>query len=556
MAGIPSTDHPTDSTSSICITATFTAEPVEDALVYWLKEMGLPFQVRFAPYNQVFQQLLDPASLLSQNQAGINVVLLRLEDWQRFEKNDEAAPNLEEKLERHVDELVQALHSAAERSAAPIIVCLCLASPSMAVDAQQAGLFARMEARLAAELEPVGAVHLILSSEVTTRYPVREYYDAYTDRLGHIPYTTAFFTALGTLLARKVYALQMPVRKVIVLDCDNTLWKGVCGESGPAGVEIDAPRRALQEFMVAQHAVGRLLCLCSKNSEEDVWSVFAHHTDMPLKREHLLAWRINWQPKSHNLAALAEELRLGLDSFIFVDDNPVECAEVQANCPGVLALQLPEQVERIPRFLQNVWPFDYLKVTSTDRQRTELYRQNMEREQARRSASTFEDFLASLELQIQISNMTPEHVDRVAQLTQRTNQFNVTTIRCTESDVALHLRPGRAENLEFLVVDVRDRFGDYGLVGVLAFKTQADALQVDTFLLSCRVLGRGVEDEMWKRLGVIARERGLASVAIPFIPTAKNQPALDFLNKIGLDYRQPYEQAGWLYVFPAQVTIQ
>jgi FkbH-like protein len=176
----------------------------------------------------------------------------------------------------------------------------------------------------------------------------------------------------------------------------------------------------------------------------------------------------------------------------------------------------------------------------------------MQREQARGEASTFEDFLAKLELEVQISAMAPEQIDRVAQLTQRTNQFNVTTIRRTESEIQ---RLGRVENLEFQVVEVRDRFGDYGLVGVMAFESQAGVLRVDTFLLSCRVLGRGVEHRMLKELEKIALARELNTVAIPFLPTPKNQPALEFLNKVGSDYRQPYQQDGWLYVFPAQIAI-
>lgn len=530
---------------SLIITATFTAEPIADGLNYWFKEMNFPFQIEFAPYNQVFQQLLDPSSLLSQNETGINVALVRLEDWQRFQKTD--STNLEEKIERNTNELVQALRFATGRSATPIIICVCPASPLALADARQAELFQRVEARLKAELEPLDAVYLITPADLFSLYPVKDYYDSYLDKAGHIPYTTACFTALATILARKIYALQTSARKVIVLDCDNTLWQGICGENGPLGVKVDSAYQALQEFMVAQHTAGRLLCLCSKNSEPDVFEVFAHHPQMPLKREHILAWRINWQPKSENLIALAEELQLGLDSFIFVDDNPLECAEVQAHCPAVLTLQLPQQSERIPRFLQHIWPFDYLKITTTDRQRTELYRQNMVREHLRQESLTFEDFLTALELEIKFSEMAPNHIERVAELTQRTNQFNVTTIRRTESEIQ---RITQTKDLEFQVVEVRDRFGDYGLVGVMAFKAQADVLLVDTFLLSCRVLGRNVEHQMWKELGRIAMAKDLNTFCIPFLPTKKNQPALDFLNKVGTNYKQPYEQDGCLFVFP------
>lgn len=533
------------------ITASFTAEPLGEVLNYWMEQLGFPLQAEFAPYNQIFQQLLDPGSGITRNKKGVNIVLLRLEDWSRFEKTDRGRPNdLEQKTRQNAGDLVQALRTAASRSTAPLLVCVCPASLTVIADAKQAKLYSEIEAQLASDLEIVSGVTLILSAELMARYPVRDYYDAYTDEAGHIPYTSAFFTALATMLARKVYSLRSAPRKVIVLDCDNTLWKGICGEEGPLGVTLTAAHRALQEFMVAQQDAGRLLCLCSKNNEKDVLDVFAHHPEMPLKLEHILSRRINWQPKSENLIALSKELQLGLDSFIFLDDSPAECAEVQAACPEVITLQLPAQPERIAAFLQHAWPFDILKITGTDRERTALYRQNLAREQARQEAATLKDFLATLELRVHIAEMRPEHLERVAELTQRTNQFNLTTIRRTEREIQNAIQE---DQLEFLVVDVQDRFGDYGLVGVVAFHAPDRSLWLDTFLLSCRVLGRGVEYQILRELGKIARAKALETLTLPFIPTSKNQPALEFIEKIGGDFRQPDGPDRSLYILSLDV---
>src|SRR5207244_225882 len=200
------------------------------------------------------------------------------------------------------------------------------------------------------------------------------------DKLGHIPYTPAFFTALGTMITRRIHSIRRAPHKVIVLDCDHTLWKGVCGEDGPLGVEVDAPRRALQEFMIAQHNAGMVLCLCTKNAEEDVTSVFAQNPGMVLRPEHIVASRVNWQPKSENLKELAREQQLGLDSFIFVDDNPLECAEVQANCPEVLTLQLPGNPDVLPKFLRNLWVLDRGNITKEAGKRTAFYRDNYQRD--------------------------------------------------------------------------------------------------------------------------------------------------------------------------------
>src|SRR5207245_11632747 len=194
-----------------------------------------------------------------------------------------------------------------------------------------------------------------------------EYYeDEYADNLGHIPYTPPVFTALGSTLARQIFSLLSPPRWVIVLDCDNTLWKGVCHEDGPLGVLVDAPCRALQEFMLHQIDAGMLLCLCGKNAEADVEAVFAENSGMVLRDEHIAARSINWNSKPQNLAELEDEIQIGLDSFLFIGGGRAECAEVQAQCPEVLTLLLPENAEEIPSFLRGVWVFDHRKVTPED----------------------------------------------------------------------------------------------------------------------------------------------------------------------------------------------
>jgi len=382
---------------TIAITSTFTAEPVAESLDYWMKDLGVQAEIEFAPYNQVFQQLLDPASLFGRNQSGLNVILLRLEDWERS-ANPGAAGNGREEVERNAAEFVAALRSAAGRGSIPHLVCLCPSSSRVTNEDGQAEFYHGMEKSLASELEAVPGVYLLTMADLSRWYPVEDYYDASGDELGHVPYTPVFFTALGTAVARKFHALKKPAYKVIVLDCDNTLWSGVCGEDGPKGVRLDAPYVTLQKFMRAQHETGMLLCVCSKNNEPDVHEVFAQRLEMPLRAEHFTAWRINWRPKSENLKSLARELGLGLESFILVDDNPVECAEVEARCPGVLTLHLPEEPGRIAGFLEHCWIFDHLKLTTEDRRRTEMYRQNQQREQLRAHSPSLADFLTGLDL--------------------------------------------------------------------------------------------------------------------------------------------------------------
>jgi len=518
---------------SIVISATFSADAIETTLAFWMRELGFEYGIRMAPYNQVFQLLLDPAGALAANRDGVNVVLVRFEDW----AHDLA------RLEADIQHFAVSLKAAAQSFAAPLLVCICPASPGFDASFQN-----RLEELVGAAVADLGTVHLVTPQETGALYPVSQPHDPLGDKLGHIPYTPAYFAALGTMVARKIHALRTPPFKVIALDCDDTLWRGICGEDGPQGVVVDPPRRALQEFMLAQQAQGVLLTLCSKNNVEDVLDTFRLHPEMVLRMDHFAAWRINWSPKAANLAALAEELELGLDSFILVDDNPRECREVEASYPQVLTLTLPPRDEEIPEFLRHVWAFDRLRVTEEDRARPAMYAQSLERQRAERQAASLDDFLRNLQLEVRIGPMSPKDLARVAQLTQRTNQMNFTTVRRSESDIQALLESGKAE---CLTVHVSDRFGSYGLAGAMLFRGGVDAISIDTFLLSCRALGRGVEHHMLAALGRIALQRGLAAVEARFVRSQRNRPALLFLESVGLAFQSVRGEA-LLFRFPAE----
>ncbi|GAA4717657.1 HAD-IIIC family phosphatase [Phytohabitans rumicis] len=483
----------------LAIAASFTADPIDDVLSHWWDEWGVPARTEFAPYNQVFQALLDGDGPLARNRRGANVVLVRVDQWR-----DGLAG---------ADELAEAVRQSAGTAAVPHLVVCC--PPAPGADGAAA------EAHLAAALAGDARVRVITSADITDQYPVADYFDAYGERSADVPYTRAMFAALGTVVARAVHAWLTPRPKVIAVDADNTLWDGVVGEDGVLGVRVPAGRRALQEFLLAQRAAGRLIALCSKNTEADVLAVLADHPDMVLRPEHVTAHRIDWRPKSANLAALAAELDLGLDSFVFLDDNPVEVAEVRAAHPEVLALALPAAADAVVPYLRHCWPLDHVRVTADDERRADRYRVEAQRRAARTEAPSLASFLDGLGLVVDVRPMAPADAGRTAQLTQRTNQFNLTTVRRTAAELT---------TVDVLVVEVADRFGSYGQVGVVVHGARGDRLAVETFLLSCRVLGRGVEHRVLAVLGALARERGLADVALAYAPTDRNRPAYDFLT--------------------------
>ena len=452
----------------------------------------------------------------------------------------------ENSLKRNAHEFCAALRSFMSQSTVPLVLCFCPRSPAAETDAELKAALNDAEEAVLSEAGGIANVHIISSASSLRRYPVNPYYDRHSHHMAHIPYTSECYAAIGTALVRTIFNLKRDPYKVIVLDCDNTLWKGVCGEDGPLGVEVTAPYRALQEFMIDQMNAGMLVCLCSKNNEKDALDVFDRRTDMFLKREHLVSWRINWKSKSENIKSLAKELNLGLDSFIFIDDNPVDCADVKINCPRVLTLQLPRNTESFSSFLNHIWAFDHTGSTEEDQNRTRMYQESTKRQQYLEQSFSLKDFVKGLQLRVEITEATEDQLGRVSQQTFRTNQFNFTTIRRSENEIKNFLKH---EHAICLVAHVVDRFGDYGLVGVLMCEAEADRYKVDTLLLSCRVLGRGVEHALVSWLGRRAVEEGKGFVEFTYLSTGKNLPALEFITSIGDQYRN---EAGTCWTFPAE----
>ncbi len=431
-------------------------------------------------------------------------------------------------LSRKVGEFCAAFDTFAESSPAPLILAIAPRSPSVG-DATRLAALNAAEDQVIARAARHPQIRSISSPSMLARYPVRDLHDAHSRQLGHVPFTQDGYAAIGTALARAVFNVSAPPVKVIVLDCDNTLWQGLCAEDGPAGVAVTPPFRHLQEFMIGQMQAGVLLALCSKNQEADVLAVFAERADMPLGREHLAGWRINWEPKPDNLRALAAQLNLGLESFVFIDDNPVECAAVRAGCPEVLVLQLPQASERIPAFLDSLWIFDRATATREDRARSHWYQADSERAELRSAAPTLRAFLGGLQLRIEVTEATDDQLARVAQLTLRTNQFNLTSIRRSEGEIRDLLKSGA----KCLVTSVSDRFGDYGLVGVTLCTADAARCRVDTLLLSCRALGKGIEHRMLAELAGRALRDGKSIIEVPYRRTDRNAPAREFVARLG-----------------------
>jgi FkbH-like protein len=526
--------------TSVVVAATFVAEPLEAPLSWVFAETGLRHTMTFAPYNQVFQQLLTPHSDLARNTGGINILILRLEDFVRDKQK--AGDDVGHSIARVAAELGDAVEQFAKRVTIPLVFTLLGSGPN--VDPDLLSALNKHTRELLARVASVAGVHILEEARIGGAFDTSRH-DAVRDQLAHVPFTEVYFASLALALARKIHSIQMPAAKVLVLDCDNTLWRGVVGEDGVDGIVISEPYVAIQNFAVSQLAKGILICLVSKNTEADVLDVFTNRSDMVLHADHVVAHRINWLPKPANIRSLAEELNLGVDSFVFLDDNPVECAQMRAELPQVITLQVPTEGD-VPRFLENLWIFDKVITTSEDANRTQMYRENSARKAMESSVEDINQFLAALDLKIDIGVPSEEEWPRVEQLAQRTNQFNFTTRRRT----ALELKAMIGTGGHVFRVRVSDRFGDYGLVGEMAALVDGGTLLVDTLLLSCRVLGRGVEHAMLRHLGELAESSGLEAVALPYSPTARNVPARAFADSVASEFAEACPD-GTLYRMPA-----
>ena len=346
----------------------------------------------------------------------------------------------------------------------------------------------------------------------------------------------AGMNALARIYSRFIGAALGIRRKVIAVDLDDTLWGGILGEQGLTGLVLDGdgPGRAfqdLQRVLLDHHGRGVLLSLCSKNDESLALEALDRHPGMLLRSRCFAAWRINWRDKASNLRELSEELGCGLDSFVFLDDSPHERELVRHQLPMVEVPELPGDLALRPDFIAALPWFDTLQVTDEDRRRGDLYRAESERNRLRSRATSLSEFLAGLKVRVTVRRAEELLLPRVAQLTQRTNQLNLTARRYSLSDLRRRLGD---PHWRMYTAACADRIGDAGIVGAALVEiTPSGFARLDTFLLSCRVIGRGIESAFLAGIAADLASSGLAWIEAEYIPTERNSICAGFLRDHG-----------------------
>lgn len=391
-------------------------------------------------------------------------------------------------------------------------------------------------------------------------------YDTRMNHIAKLPFATEGYIALMRTLSRYAAAVKGVVKKCLVLDLDGTIWGGIVGEEGleniglgnvyPGSIFVD-----IQKMILSLYQKGVILAVNSKNNEKDAMEVFEEHPDMVLKKHHFVIMKINWNNKADNLLAICSELNLSLNSIVYIDDNPAECELIKNLLPEVEVFKVPQNVVEYPCVMKNVADcFGTLQFSHEDTAKAEQYRARNKAEELKRGASSLDEYFRSLDMRLEIEPAGEFNISRIVQLTQKTNQFNLTTKRYSEPEIrSLSSRDDR------LVCCVRliDTFGNHGIIGVSIVNFEQDCAYIDTFLLSCRVIDRGIEKILLSLIIQKCQEKKIKEVIGEYILTAKNQHVGDFysnngfIRKIDCGSRQLYSLSlkNWSYEIPDWIEL-
>lgn len=351
-------------------------------------------------------------------------------------------------------------------------------------------------------------------------------------------YTVTFWKKYISTIFAILLKLTGKVKKALVFDCDNTLWKGILGEDGVDGIDMNPQSKIGQIFYKVQQIAlwlsnaGIIVCLCSKNNEADVEHVLTTHPDMLLKNDHIILKKINWQDKVTNLRELSAELNIGLDSMVFVDDSSFEVNLVREQLPVVKSFQVPAALHEYPsRLLNFIHQYFYFSGTKEDLAKTRQYKEQLNRNMEKQKYNNLEDYLSLLKTEITVHVDDISKITRISQLTQKTNQFNLTTRRYSESQIE-----GFIKDNSFIVYsfNVSDKFGDNGLTAVCIIKKKTEEVGfIDTFLMSCRIMGRNIEKKLVDYILLDLRKNNIKIVEADYLVTLKNKPVESFLDSLG-----------------------
>lgn len=531
---------------NIAVLRNITFEGIESYLRYAGMQDGLRLQLHWGDYDNILQEANGMASCVVNQQTQAIIVALWLPAFSEilsFSFASFNAEQIEAEVLRVRDYCIATIEALRKRTRVPILwlgfeppIRSCYGIMDATICSSQRCTIASLNASLKFELAQAGNAWLVNISACLESVGALNFYDWRYWHIAHAPYSRQALAEIAIEIQKHLRAETGRVRKCLILDCDNTLWGGIIGEDGLNGIRIgtEHPGIAYREFQLEilnLYHRGVVLGLCSKNNEDDVLSVLRSHTGMVLREENFSVLRVNWQDKPTNLREIATELNIGLESIVFVDDNAFEINMVRDVLPEVTTLHVSRSKPYENRgLLSHAGWFDTHSLTEEDRVRNKMYLSEVARKNFSASNISISQYLMSLEINLFIEPVTEAQLDRATQLCQRTNQFNLTTKRYSRTELAMFLASSTAT---LLLLRLSDRFGDYGYVGFCLLTHDGESAHIDTFLMSCRALGRQVETAFLALCTEAASGNGASIITADYVPTVKNAQVADFYQRHG-----------------------
>lgn len=519
-----------------------TLRPLADLVEHFATMAGeVQIDLHVGEFDSYITDIMDPASELYEFKPDVILILPATARCQY--RGSLADPVEQQRLEAEAvaRELLDLCQSAHEKSGAHIVVCNFGLPPYFDPGPMRSSSLGsdygfRKYVNMHMGLNRPNAVHICDAEFLANRLGTLKATDERAWFESKQPYSAEMLVHLAREFAEIITSLKRASKKVLVLDLDNTLWGGVIGDDGLEGIEIGttSPRgeayRHFQQHIQSLSRRGVLLAVCSKNDYDKAAEAFIKHPEMVLRLEDIVNFKANWEPKSENIRQIATELNLGLDSLVFVDDNPAEIEIVRQFVPEVTGICLGDDPSVYARILKDSRLFEVSALTKEDLDRVSLYKQDAYREQLRSQSTDMDSYLTSLAMVGHVSKFVPTDVPRISQLTNKSNQFNLTTHRRTEAEV---LDVSRSAEHEAFTMRLTDKFGDHGLILVVIGKVQGQDFEIDTWLMSCRVLKRGVEQETLNEIIRLAKARGCSRIVGKYIPTKKNGMVSELYPSLG-----------------------
>ena len=552
-----------DKKLKVAILSSFTLNGLSEILHVKSSELGIRYQSYLGGYNQYNQELLDSQSEYYKFSPDVTFLILDIRNFlgENFHfpyniSDNERKLLVNEKINQ-IENIIKCFEKNLNSKLIITNFNIPSYSPNGITETKSDFGFHEMIEELNRSLRNISKTHSSVYiydfNHFVSKYGEKNIFDYRQFHVGDIQIALNFIPSFAYDLMSYIKPITGTNKKCIVLDLDNTLWGGIIGEDGFDGIELghSSNGKAFVDFqkeLLSLWNHGIILAINSKNNFDDAMKVINEHPNMILRKKNFACIQINWDDKAQNLKQIAEEINIGLNSIAFFDDDKINRERIKQEFPEVLTIEVPDDPSQFSLILKNLNDFNVLQRTDEDIKRGQMYAQQRERKELEKSISNLDDFLEQLDIKVKMKNSNEFLIPRISQLTLKTNQFNLTTRRYQEEEIR-----NFTNDHKFIVgcAQVLDKFGDNGITGVYIINKQDKIWSIDTFLLSCRIMGRGVENGILSQILIDAKHNGVEEIRANFIPTQKNKPAENFLPDFGFQK----EGDNWIYKLNNEIKL-